>query len=233
MQFDNLYDGVMFSQMNARKAKIRKGTITDLTGLGGGGSSLEVSCADLDGDGEGTVASATDGPQFNPNTPKYPSFIPRISLSKSSKARRSMSMSGSAILGREANDSQRQRYQSFGSVRFLPTTDALIKRSPLLSQKERNTDSETEETGVRKKTPSIAPNEEDEASRKETGKPHEVQVCVEEGNDNYASSEMEISHIGKSQKCTVTLDTISYGTVKPSEVLRPSASSDLVPYYPL
>nr|CUU99086.1 hypothetical transcript [Hymenolepis microstoma] len=209
------------AQMNARKARIRKGTLTDLTGLGGGGSSLEVSCADLDGEGERTVTSGTDGPQFNqhpnfnPNTPKYPFFISRGNLSKRKKTCRSMSISGSAILGPEASASQRQHYQSFGSVRFLPTTDTLIKRAPLLPQKNGDTNTEKEEKakkGKRQKTPpitSVNPNEEDKTLEKDTGKPYEIQACVEEGNGCHGSSELESPHIGKSQNDVNTPNGIS------------------------
>ncbi|VUZ53647.1 unnamed protein product, partial [Hymenolepis diminuta] len=91
--------------MNARKAKIRKGTLIDPTGLGGGGSSLDASCTDLDGDGEASVTSTTSGHRFsqqtdfNLNPQQHPSFTPRNYPTKPSLAKesRSLSISGSAV----------------------------------------------------------------------------------------------------------------------------------------
>ncbi|KAM3174434.1 hypothetical protein ACTXT7_010544 [Hymenolepis weldensis] len=194
---------------NARKAKIRKGTLTDPTGLGGGGSSLEASCTDLEEDGEASVTSTTSGRRFsqhtsfNLNPQQHPSFIPRNYPPKPSlvKESRSLSISGSAVPGAETDASQRKWKPSFGSVRFLPITDTLIKRTSMLSQEEEGSNGEKEENENKveeQKTPlitSVAQNKE----YKNNGKSCEIQICVEEGSNNYESPDMENLRIGGSQ----------------------------------
>lgn len=202
-----------FEFQNARKAKIRKGTLADPTGLGGGGSSLEASCTDLDGDGEVSVTSTTSGRRFsqhtnfNLNPQQHPSFAPRNYPTKPSLAKenRSLSISGSAVPGPETDGSQRKWKPSFGSVRFLPIADTLTKRVSMLSQEEEGTDGEKKESENKveeQMTPlitSVDQSKEYKSKQKNSGKSCEIQICVEEGSSNYELSDMENSRIGRSQ----------------------------------
>ncbi|KAL5109544.1 Potassium voltage-gated channel subfamily D member 2 [Taenia crassiceps] len=195
------------AQMNARKARIRKGAASDIIGTEGGGSvffSQDSSGADSDAtaDAEVSIASSVG------HRP-----ILRPIFSSALKVEGGVSISGAG-----GSEGTRKRNQSFGSVRFLPQTEPTwppshpcqsTKRQSLLSLEEQPISSDKEESDVMTPVAIVEDGNANDNSGKEDRSNCEVQIRVDKENSQYDSVDLMASHPREPEAGGETSNTLS------------------------
>ncbi|CDI98209.1 potassium voltage gated channel protein [Echinococcus multilocularis] len=215
------------AQMNARKARIRKGAASDVTGTERGGGvffSQDSSGADSDatGDAEVSMVSSIGHPPILRTTfsstvrhhsmPPHDSLLPpQPSLISPSQLKGDVGVSGAG------GEGPRKRNQSFGSVRFLPQTESPwlplhsyqpTKRQSILSLEVQRANGDKDEDDTVAPMTVTGGGDVDDDSRKARGN-RGIQIRVDKENSQYESADLTTSHLGESEVGDGTSNTLS------------------------